>query len=79
MVSGNIQIKCKNCGNEFYFTESEQQFYSAKGFVNPKSCKKCRELKKTVFNKSKDLKQQARELSINDSQAVNKLKESLGK
>ena len=38
---------CKDCGNEFVFTEGEQEFYESKGFTNePQRCKSCRDMKK---------------------------------
>lgn len=38
---------CKDCGNEFQFTASEQEFYAEKGFTNePQRCKPCRECQK---------------------------------
>lgn len=40
------KIKCKDCGNEFIFTEGEQSFYKEKGFNDPVRCKKCRQAKK---------------------------------
>jgi hypothetical protein len=42
----DIQIKC-NCGESFTFTESEQEFFSQKGFQAPKKCPKCRKARKT--------------------------------
>lgn len=40
-------IMCKDCGSEFYFTESEQIFYKEKGFDNePVRCPKCRRARK---------------------------------
>jgi len=36
-------IRCADCGQEFAFTASEQQFFSEKGFTNePKRCPTCR-------------------------------------
>ena len=36
-------LKCVECGEEFVFTASEQEFYAEKGFTNePKRCPKCR-------------------------------------
>jgi len=38
---------CKDCGAEFIFTASEQDFYNEKGFTNePQRCKPCRDAKK---------------------------------
>ncbi|MDD4188706.1 MAG: zinc-ribbon domain-containing protein [Eubacteriales bacterium] len=40
-------LKCKDCGEEFVFTESEQAFYQEKGFENePQRCPDCRKARK---------------------------------
>lgn len=40
-------ITCKDCNNEFIFTENEQAFYKEKGFENePQRCAPCRAAKK---------------------------------
>lgn len=40
-------LTCKDCGNEFVFTEGEQDFYKEKGFENdPVRCQACRRAKK---------------------------------
>ena len=40
-------ITCKECGQEFVFTASEQEFYAAKGFKNdPGRCPACRAAKR---------------------------------
>lgn len=39
-------IVCKDCGQEFTFTEREQEFYSSKNFSEPVRCKACREARK---------------------------------
>ena len=40
-------IVCKDCGSSFTFTETEQDFYREKGFVNePQRCPGCRAAKK---------------------------------
>ena len=40
---------CKECGNEFFFTAGEQEFYAEKGFVNePQRCKACRDARKNA-------------------------------
>lgn len=40
-------IKCKDCGNDFIFTEAEQAFYKEKGFDNdPVRCPDCRKARK---------------------------------
>ncbi len=44
-------ITCKDCGEDFVFTEGEQQFYAEKGFENePIRCKKCRDARKAQRN-----------------------------
>ena len=41
------KIKCKDCGKEFDFTVSEQEFYKEHGFDNdPVRCKECRDANK---------------------------------
>lgn len=36
-------IVCADCGSEFTFTASEQEFFAEKGFTNePKRCPACR-------------------------------------
>ena len=40
-------LTCKDCGCEFTFTASEQEFYAEKGFTNePQRCKPCRDARK---------------------------------
>jgi CxxC-x17-CxxC domain-containing protein len=40
-------LNCRDCGSEFVFTASEQEFYQSKGFQNePSRCPKCRAAKK---------------------------------
>jgi hypothetical protein len=44
-------IKCKDCGEEFLFTDNEQAFYKEKGFENePQRCPSCRKAKKAQRN-----------------------------
>lgn len=44
-------IICKDCGNEFVFTEGEQNFYKEKGFENePIRCADCRRARKNARN-----------------------------
>lgn len=46
----NKIIKCKDCEEEFEFSEKEQQFYEEKGFPDPKRCKFCR-----IARKNRDI------------------------
>jgi len=40
-------LTCKDCGVEFAFTASEQEFYAEKGFTNePGRCPECRAARK---------------------------------
>lgn len=42
---------CKDCNQEFVFTEGEQAFYKEKGFENePQRCPNCRRAKKQQRN-----------------------------
>ena len=46
-------LGCKDCGKEFVFTTSEQEFYAEKGFTNePGRCPECRSAKKAQRNSS---------------------------
>ena len=40
-------LTCRDCGNSFVWTASEQEFYQSKGFQNaPVRCPSCRQAKK---------------------------------
>jgi len=40
-------LNCKDCGRDFVFTVSEQEFYAEKGFTNePGRCPECRAARK---------------------------------
>ena len=40
-------LTCKDCGEEFLFSASEQEFYAEKGFTNdPGRCPECRAARK---------------------------------
>ena len=41
-IKEDIKIKCQDCGREFVFTVSDQDFYEANNYVPPKRCKSCR-------------------------------------
>lgn len=44
-------LVCKDCGNEFVFSVSEQEFYAEKGFENePGRCSDCRRARKQQRN-----------------------------
>ncbi len=41
-------LKCRDCGADFVFSASEQEFYAQKGFQNePVRCPDCRRAKKS--------------------------------
>ena len=46
-------LTCVECGSEFNFSEDEQQFYSARGFRDPKRCRNCREKRKETEKQSR--------------------------
>ena len=39
-------LTCNDCGREFTFTASEQEFFTSKGFSNPTRCPDCRAARK---------------------------------
>lgn len=44
-------LTCRDCGSEFAFTASEQEFYAEKGFTNePGRCPDCRAARKQRGN-----------------------------
>lgn len=46
-------LTCKDCGAEFIFTTSEQEFYAEKGFTNePGRCPECRAARKAQSRNS---------------------------
>ncbi|MFZ5651909.1 MAG: zinc-ribbon domain containing protein [Bacillota bacterium] len=41
------KLTCRDCGNEFVFSASEQEFFAEKGFTNdPGRCPECRQARK---------------------------------
>lgn len=45
------KIVCKDCREEFVFTEGEQEFYKEKGFTSdPVRCPSCRKARKMQRN-----------------------------
>lgn len=48
-------IKCRNCGNDFRFTEKDQAYYKEMGFENePQRCPDCRAAKKAQAQGNKN-------------------------
>ncbi|AFM41908.1 hypothetical protein Desaci_2999 [Desulfosporosinus acidiphilus SJ4] len=46
-------LTCKECGRDFEFTASEQEFYAEKGFTNePGRCPECRAARKAQTRKN---------------------------
>lgn len=45
-------LTCADCGQEFIFTASEQEFYAARGFSEPRRCPTCRAARKAQRNDS---------------------------
>ncbi len=39
-------IQCRDCGDEFVFTEGEQEFYAERDFNDPIRCPDCRRARK---------------------------------
>lgn len=48
-------LTCKDCGDEFVFSASEQEFFAEKGFTNePGRCPQCRAAKKQQNRGNRD-------------------------
>ena len=41
-------LTCSDCGQQFEFTASEQQFYRDRGFTEPRRCPSCRASRKAA-------------------------------
>ena len=41
-------LTCSDCGQEFVFTASEQDFYAQRGFTEPRRCASCRASRKAA-------------------------------
>lgn len=51
MPFSDQNLTCRDCGNQFVWTASEQEFYQQKGFTNaPVRCPSCRAAKKATMN-----------------------------
>lgn len=49
-------LKCKDCGADFIWTASEQEFYAQKGFQNaPARCPSCRQAKKQQMRENREM------------------------
>ncbi|MFZ5753477.1 MAG: zinc-ribbon domain containing protein [Bacillota bacterium] len=47
-------LSCKDCGRQFVFSASEQEFFAEKGFTNePGRCPECRSAKKAQGKSNK--------------------------
>ncbi|MDO8682569.1 MAG: zinc-ribbon domain-containing protein [Armatimonadota bacterium] len=40
------ELSCKDCGQNFTFTEGEQEFFTQRGFSEPVRCRPCRDARK---------------------------------
>jgi CxxC-x17-CxxC domain-containing protein len=46
------ELTCADCSQQFTFTASEQQFYSDRGFTEPRRCPSCRAARKAARGES---------------------------
>jgi CxxC-x17-CxxC domain-containing protein len=51
-VYSDKNLTCADCGQEFVFTASEQDFYAQRGFTEPRRCASCRASRKAARNTS---------------------------
>lgn len=55
MIYTDRTLVCRDCGQEFAFTQGEQEFYAQKGFTNdPSRCPECRAARKAQRGRSYD-------------------------
>lgn len=56
-------LTCRDCGNEFAFTASEQEFFAEKGFTNePGRCPECRAVRRQNRNNTSGFGRRPREM-----------------
>lgn len=56
-------LTCRDCGQEFLFSVSEQEFFADKGFTNePGRCPDCRAARKQNNNRGRNYSQNTREM-----------------
>jgi CxxC-x17-CxxC domain-containing protein len=49
-VYNDKNLACADCGQEFVFTASEQDFYAQRNFTEPRRCPSCRASRKAARN-----------------------------
>jgi CxxC-x17-CxxC domain-containing protein len=49
-VYSDKNLSCADCGQEFVFTASEQDFYAQRNFTEPRRCSSCRASRKAARN-----------------------------
>ena len=49
-VYSDKTLTCADCGQEFVFTASEQDFYAQRNFTDPRRCPSCRASRKAARN-----------------------------
>ena len=47
-MTSDRTLTCADCGQEFVFSASEQQFYADRGFSDPRRCPTCRRARKAA-------------------------------
>jgi CxxC-x17-CxxC domain-containing protein len=45
-MTGDLQLTCSDCGQDFVFTADDQAFFRERGYSAPKRCRNCRQAKK---------------------------------
>lgn len=66
-------LQCRDCGKDFVWTASEQEFYQQKGFQNaPVRCPDCRSAKKARMGDTRGGGGQRQSFEITCSQCGNK-------
>ena len=50
LLYNDKNLTCADCGQEFVFTASEQDFYAQRGFTEPRRCPSCRASRKAARN-----------------------------
>lgn len=66
MEKQDLVLTCKECGNEFTITVSEQEFYESKELALPKRCHDCRKARKANSSNNDEWSKSTTKKSLDD-------------
>ena len=63
LYMADITISCRDCNNDFQFTEGEQEHFAKLNFSNPIRCKDCRNAKKSRHEAPRSMRENDEEMA----------------